>query len=66
MGIAARRRQRQSLSVAGAGEDPAGLWNMPEYYRKIDAAMIKDAANLYLNMNNRVRVTLVPESKPKE
>jgi len=48
------------------GEDPAGLWNMPEYYRKIDAAMIKDAANMYLNMNNRVRVTLVPESKPKE
>jgi zinc protease len=45
------------------GEDPAGLWNMPEYYKKIDAAMIQDAAKKYLDMNNRVRVTLVPEKK---
>ena len=45
------------------GEDPAGLWNIPEYYKKIDAAMIQDAAKTYLNMDNRVRVTLVPEQK---
>jgi zinc protease len=45
------------------GEDPAGLWNIPEYYKKLDAAMIQEAAKTYLNMNNRVKVTLVPEQK---
>ena len=45
------------------GEDPAGLWTMPEYYNKLDAAMIQEAAKKYLDMNNRVRVTLVPEKK---
>ena len=45
------------------GEDPAGLWNIPEYYKKIDAAMIQEAAKTYLNMNSRVKVTLVPEQK---
>ena len=45
------------------GEDPAGLWSIPDYYRKIDAAMIQDAAKTYLNGANRVRVMLVPERK---
>jgi predicted Zn-dependent peptidase len=45
------------------GEDPAGLWNIPEYYKKIDGAMIQQAAKTYLNTNNYVKVTLVPEKK---
>jgi zinc protease len=45
------------------GEDPAALWNIPEYYKKIDAPMIQQAAKTYLNMENRVRVTLVPAPK---
>ncbi|HSE36938.1 MAG TPA: insulinase family protein, partial [Blastocatellia bacterium] len=44
-------------------EDPAGLWNIPDYYRKIDGAMIQQAAKKYLNTNNYVRVTLLPEQK---
>jgi zinc protease len=42
-------------------EDVATLWDAPEYYKKLDAAMIRQAAKTYLNMNNRVLVTLVPE-----
>ena len=45
------------------GEDPAGLWKIPEYYQKIDAAMIQQAARTYLNVKNYVRVTLLPEKK---
>ncbi len=45
------------------GEDPAELWNVPDYYRKIDAAMIQQAARTYLNTNRYVKVTLVPEKK---
>ena len=44
-------------------EDPAGLLNLPDYYRKIDAAMIQQAARTYLKGDNRVQVTLVPEKK---
>jgi zinc protease len=46
------------------GEDPAGMLNTPEYYKKIDAAMIQQAAKKYLNSANYVKVTLVPEKKP--
>ena len=43
------------------GEDSAGLWLIPDYYKKIDAAMIQQAAKTYLNPANQVKVTLVPE-----
>ncbi len=46
-----------------SGEDPAGLWNIPEYYKKLDGAMIQQAAKTYLNANNYLKVTLVPEKK---
>ena len=36
---------------------------MPELYKKIDAAMIQQAAKTYLSGANRVQVTLVPEVK---
>lgn len=45
------------------GEDPAGLWNIADYYKKIDGAMIQQAAKTYLNTNNYLKVTLVPEKK---
>jgi zinc protease len=45
------------------GEDPAELWKIPEYYQKIDAAMIQQAAKTYLNTNTFVEVTLFPEKK---
>jgi zinc protease len=45
------------------GEDPAGLWRIPEYYSKIDRAMIQQAARTYLNPKNYVKVILVPEKK---
>jgi zinc protease len=44
-------------------DDPAGLWEVPEYYKKLDAAMIQRAAKTYLAGTNRVQVTLVPETK---
>jgi zinc protease len=45
------------------GEDPATLWLVPDYYKKIDAAMIQQAARTYLNSANRITLTLMPEKK---
>ena len=45
------------------GEDPATLWQVPEFYRKVDAAAIQRAAKTYLDSANRIQVTLMPESK---
>jgi zinc protease len=45
------------------GEDPAGIWMIPEYYKKLDAAMIKEAAKTYLNTSSYVKVSLFPEKK---
>jgi len=53
----------QLMSRYQSGEDPAGLWSVPEYYKKIDASMIKEAARLYLDANNYLKVTLFPEKK---
>jgi zinc protease len=44
-------------------EDPASVWLVPEFYKKLDAATIKDAAKLYLNTQSYVKVTLFPEKK---
>jgi len=44
-------------------EDPAGLWLIPDLYKKLDAATVKDAANQYLNTQSYVKVTLFPEKK---
>jgi zinc protease len=45
------------------GEDPASLWLIPEFYKKLDAAMIQQAAKTYLDTNHFVEVTLFPEKK---
>jgi zinc protease len=45
------------------GEDPATLWDIPDYYKKLDAATIQQAAKTYLNSANRIKVTLMPEKK---
>ncbi len=42
-------------------EDVTSLFNMADYYNKIDAAMVRDAARLYLKGDNVVKVTLFPE-----
>ena len=42
-------------------EDVTSLFNMADYYNKIDAAMVRDAARLYLKGDNLVKVTLFPE-----
>jgi zinc protease len=44
-------------------EDPAGLWLIPDFYKKLDAATVKSAANQYLNTQSFVKVTLFPEKK---
>jgi zinc protease len=44
-------------------DDPAGIWKVPEFYRKLDAATIQEAARTYLNTRNYVKVTLLPEKK---
>lgn len=43
------------------GEDPATLLAVPDYYKKIDAAMVQTAAKTYLDLKRYVKVTLVPE-----
>ncbi|HEY6045045.1 MAG TPA: insulinase family protein [Pyrinomonadaceae bacterium] len=45
------------------GDDPATLWLIPDLYRKIDKAMIQEAAKTYLNTNRYVEVMLFPEKK---
>jgi zinc protease len=47
-----------------SGEPLDSLFQLPEYYRKITPKMIQDAAKLYLNPANHVKVTLFPE-KPR-
>lgn len=46
-----------------AGDDPAGVWLVPDYYKKIDKTMIMEAAKTYLNTNRYVEVMLFPEKK---
>lgn len=46
-----------------AGEDVAGIWQAPELYQKLDVASLQQAAKTYLNTDNYVRVTLLPEKK---
>ncbi|HEX6718847.1 MAG TPA: insulinase family protein [Pyrinomonadaceae bacterium] len=44
-------------------EDPAGIWLVPEFYKKLDAAMVQEAAKTYLTTQAYVKVTLFPEKK---
>jgi zinc protease len=46
-----------------SNEDPAGIWMIPDYYKKIDKAMIQDAAKKYLDAKRYVEVMLFPEKK---
>jgi predicted Zn-dependent peptidase len=39
------------------------LWEVPEHYKKLDAAMVRQAAQTYLKTDNYVKVTLLPEAK---
>jgi zinc protease len=45
------------------GEDPATLWNIPDYYRRLDAATVQQAAKTYLTTDAFVQVVLMPEKK---
>ncbi|HEX3186956.1 MAG TPA: insulinase family protein [Pyrinomonadaceae bacterium] len=45
------------------GDDPAGIWLLPEFYKKLDADAIKEAAKTYLNTSSYVKVSLFPEKK---
>jgi zinc protease len=45
------------------GDDPAGIWLLPDFYQKLDAAAIKEAAKKYLNTSSYVKVSLYPEKK---
>ncbi len=45
------------------GDDPAGIWLIPEFYKKLDAAAIKEAAKTYLNTSAYVKVSLFPAKK---
>ena len=44
-------------------DDPANLWQIPDFYRKIDKATIQEAARTYLNTKRYVEVMLFPEKK---
>jgi zinc protease len=45
------------------GDDPAGIWLLPDFYKKLDAAAIKEAAKTYLNTSSYVKVSLFPAKK---
>lgn len=44
-----------------SNEDVEGLASIPDLYSRLDAAQVQAAARSYFNVNNYVRVTLVPE-----
>ncbi len=44
-------------------EDLGNFFGLPEYYKTLNAKMIWDAARMYLNMDNYVKVVLLPETK---
>lgn len=46
-----------------AGDDLAGVWQVPDYYKKLDKAMVQEAAKTYLNTKRYVEVMLFPEKK---
>jgi len=43
------------------GEDLTSLFNMGDYYKKIDPTIVRDAARQYLKTENFVKVALFPE-----
>jgi zinc protease len=43
-----------------SGEPPESVWQIGEIYKSLTPAVIKDAANAYLDARNYVRVTLKP------
>jgi len=45
------------------GEDPAGIYALADFYKKLDGAAIQQAARTYLDTNNYVKVVLMPEKK---
>lgn len=45
------------------GEDPATLWGVPDFYRRLDAATVQQAAKTYLTTGSFVQVVLMPEKK---
>jgi zinc protease len=47
----------------GTPEDVANVFNMPDQILMLSGAAIQQAANAYLNTDNYVRVTLMPETK---
>jgi len=53
----------QILARFENGDDLAGVWMVPDYYQKIDKAMIIDAAKKYLDTKRYVEVMLFPEKK---
>jgi zinc protease len=46
-----------------SGEDLSTLFNLADYYNKLTAGMIQDAAKAYLNTKNYVNVELFPEKQ---
>ena len=40
-----------------------GVWMITDYYKKIDKAMIQEAAKKYLDQKRYVEVSLFPEKK---
>ena len=45
------------------GEEPEALWSVPDFYRRLDAATIQQAAKTYLTTGAYVQVVLMPEKK---
>jgi len=45
------------------GEEPAGIWDIPDFYRKLDAATVQEAAKKYLDTKSFIKVSLFPEKK---
>jgi predicted Zn-dependent peptidase len=45
------------------GEDVREIVNMRPFYDQLTAAMLRDAARMYLDTNRYVKVTLLPETR---
>ena len=45
------------------GEDLTSLFHLPDYYNKLNPAVVQAAARTYLNTDNYVQVELFPEKR---
>ena len=53
----------QLVAIYEGDATPEDALSQPDAYRRLDAAAIQSAARIFLKGDNRIQLTLVPETK---